>query len=74
MQHLFNCLSKPPDEVTRVAPIRRNLHLYIQNVLALQAKDNIKELTRLCRPVEKTSLTAQHYHLPTTNYRISFSL
>lgn len=69
MQNLFNRLSNPPDEGTRVTLIRRNLLPYLQNALALQPVGTVEQLTRLCRSVEETSLRAHQYVPPTTNPR-----
>lgn len=69
MQNLFNRLTNKPSERTRVALIRRNLLPHIQNALALQNIDTVEQLTRFCRSIEETSLRAQQYCPPSTNYR-----
>lgn len=69
MQNLFNRLNNKPDEETRVIWIRRNLRPYIQNALALQTIKTVEQLTKFCRSIEETSLRAEQYCPPSTNYR-----
>lgn len=64
MQSLFNRLTNPPDELTRVNKIRRNLLPYYISSLALKKPQTIDELTDLCKLLEESQTWSERYKHP----------
>lgn len=66
MQNLFNKLSEPPSEKSRLALIMRNLQPYYTERLCFRQIATIRELTVLCAEVEENRARVSRFKPPPT--------
>lgn len=68
METLFNRLSRPPAEVTRIKHIRQNLLPQYFSQLALLDVETLPELSKLCKKLEDAHLTQSQFRKPQKPY------
>lgn len=68
METLFNRLSRPPCEITRIKHIRQNLLPQYFSQLALSDIENLSGLSKLCKKLEDAHLTQSKFRQPHKPY------
>lgn len=70
MESLFNRLSNPVQEVTKLKYIKKNMLPHYISQLALTSVNSILELTNYCRKIDEATVQKNKYHAPPSHCSI----